>query len=604
MVAHASTLGPAELGFAKQEDVDRFVETLARFERGEIDADAWRAFRLVHGTYGQRQAGDWSMLRAKIPQGIVSADQLEVLAGVADRWSRGFLHITTRQNVQLHFVKLAEVGDAMQALAEVGLTTREACGNSVRNVTTSPTAGVAEDETFDPTPYAEALTRFLLRHRLSASLPRKFKIAFSGGGADHAFASINDIGFHASIREHVRGFRITVGGGTALWCQTGRELFAFLPAGEIFAVSEAVMRVFHTHGDRVHRHKNRLKFMMKKMGWEAFAAEVHAQLADVRAAGVPALPFDPEAPPEPAPRSRPVRPAGDLDGLVATDAPRGPGIVPRFLPTVGDDAGERFRRSNVRRQRQEGFVTVTIAVPLGDLSSGRLRAIASLARSYADGEVRTTPGQNLLLRWVREDDVAALHAGLRRIGLAEPDPDSLADVSSCPGAESCKLAVTQSRGLAQAISLAARADRTLVDRAAGLVVKVSGCPNGCGLHHVAGLGFQGGMRKVGGRPVPQYHVYVGGDPSGSTARFGRMIGKIPARRIVAATARLVDLYEAKREEGESITSWLGRAPTAELRAAIADLERLDEADAEPEDFIDLGESTAFAPVATEGECAA
>jgi sulfite reductase (NADPH) hemoprotein beta-component len=247
---------------------------------------------------------------------------------------------------------------------------------------------------------------------------------------------------------------------------------------------------------------------------------------------------------------------------------------------------------------------VTVVLPLGDVSSGRLRALAVLARAYADGRVRTTFGQNLVLHWVREADVDALHAGLRRIGLAEADPESLADVGSCPGAESCKLAVTQSRGLADELGKVARAEPDLVDRAAGLVVKVSGCPNGCGLHHVAGLGFQGGLRKVGGRPVPQYHVYVGGDASGDVARFGRVIGKIPARRIAEATRRLVALYEARRAEGETITAWLGRAPLPELKAEIADLERLDESDARAEDYVDLGESTAFAPAATEGECAA
>ena len=595
----------ARTGFAKQEDVDRFVEMLARFERGEIGADEWRAFRLVHGTYGQRQEGDRSMLRAKIPQGILSAEQLERLADVAERFSRGFLHVTTRQNVQLHFVRLGEVGAAMQALADVGLTTREACGNAVRNVTTSPTAGVAADEVFDPAPYAEALTRFLLRHPLSSTLPRKFKIAFSGGGADHAFASINDIGWHARIEGGVRGFRVTVAGGTAIWCQTGRELLPFVAAGDIFAVAEAVLRVFHARGDRVHRHKNRLKFLVKQMGWDAFAAEVRRELDAVRAAGTPPLPFDPEDPPRPfAPAFRASPPAVDLEPFIAADAPRGPGIVPRFLPTVGDDRGARFRRVNVRAQAQAGFVTVTIVLPLGDVSSGRLRALAALARAYADGRVRTTFGQNLILHWVREADVEALHAGLRRIGLADADPESLADVGSCPGAESCKLAVTQSRGLADELGRLARAELDLVDRAAGLVVKVSGCPNGCGLHHVAGLGFQGGLRKVGGRPVPQYFVYAGGDASGEVARFGRVIAKVPAGRIGEVVRRLVALYETRRAEGESITAWLGRAPLLELKTALADLERLDEKDALPEDFVDLGESTEFAPAATEGECAA
>ncbi len=611
MTAPETTLGHASLDFADPNEIDTFVETLGRFERGEIGPDQWRAFRLVAGTYGQRQEGDWAMIRAKIPQGILRADQLEAIATATDRFSRGFAHVTTRQNFQFHFMHLDQVGPAMQALAEAGLTTREACGNAVRNVTTSPTAGVALDEVFDPTPYARAFTRYFLRHPLSATLPRKFKVAFSGGGADHSFAHVNDLGLFARVQEDasgksVHGFRVVVAGGTALMCKTGLELVDFLPAPEIFAVAEAVLRVFHARGDRVHRHKNRLKFLVKEMGWDAFKAAVHVELAQVRAAGTPPLPFDPDAPPiEEAPTSRaPLPTTAELDALIGADAPRGPGIVPRFLPVLGDPGADRFFRTNVRPQRQAGFVVVTITLPLGDISSGRMRAIALLARSFSDGTVRTTVGQNLLLRWVPQASVRALYAQLAHIGLAEPDPESLADVSSCPGAESCKLAVTQSRGVAELVSAKFQVNRALVDRAAGLVVKVSGCPNGCGLHHVAGIGLQGGLRKIGDRAVPQYFVYAGGDPSGDAARFGRVVAKVPARRVPQVFERLIALYEEKRTPGESITAYLVRAPVAELKARLADLEKLDASTATDEDFVDIGETAAFKPETSEGECAA
>ncbi len=613
MAAHASTLGRANLTFSDPADIVRFVDTLTRFEQGEIDADAWRAFRLVHGTYGQRQEGE-TMLRAKLPQGILTPSQLEAIADVAERHSRGFAHLTTRQNVQFHFIKLDDVPAAMERLAESGITTREACGNSVRNVTTSPTAGVARDELFDPTPYAQALTAFLLRHPLSSTLPRKFKIAFSGGGADHAFALVNDLGWHARVRQEgareVRGFRLTVGGGTALWCQSGRELDAFIPVTRILGVALAILRVYHAHGDRVHRHKNRLRYLIKQMGWDAWKAAFDVELARVEAEGFPPLPFDDEHPEasssQPPPRSEKKQPAlADLlRAAIEPDAPRGPGLTPRFLPTMDDADVARFLRTNVRPQRQEGYATVTVTVPLGDLSSGRLRALALLARSYGEGSLRTTPSQNLLFRWVPEEDVGALHAALKLIGLSATDPDSIADVTSCPGAESCKLAVTQSRGLAREISETVGVDARFVDRTDGLIVKVSGCPNGCGLHHVAGLGFQGGLRKIGNRAVPYYHVYAGGDPGGDAARFGRIIGKLPARRVTEGVRRLVVLYEEKRNPGESITAYLARASVAELRAAISDLERLDEATASPEDFVDLAETGPFRPETTEGECAA
>jgi len=271
------TLGRTRLSFASEAEIDEFVATLERFERGEISPDQWRAFRLVRGTYGQRQEGDFQMLRVKIPQGILSADQLEALADVAEAYSRGFGHITTRQNVQFHFVKLHEVEPAMRRLAEAGLTTREACGNSVRNITACPYAGVAPDEVFDVTPYAEALTRYLLRHPLSSSLPRKFKIGWEGCSEDHALTPIHDIGWRALVSEVEgsprRGFRVTVGGGTANLCRSGSPLYEFLPAGEIFNVAEAILRVFHRLGDREHKNRNRMKFLMKQLGWERWWEE-------------------------------------------------------------------------------------------------------------------------------------------------------------------------------------------------------------------------------------------------------------------------------------------------------------------------------------------
>jgi len=603
-----STLSNPGLSFADSRDVDVFVETLDRFERGELSADQWRSFRLLNGTYGQRQEGELSMVRAKIPQGALSADQLVAVADVADRFSRGFCHITTRQNFQFHFVPLEQVGEAMYALARAGITTKEACGNAVRNVTTSPTAGVADDELFDVTPYASALTRFFLRRPIASSLPRKFKIAFSGGGRDHSFALVNDIGFEARITEAgARAFRVTVGGGTALMCQGGQELFASLPAVEILCVAEAVARVFQARGDRVNRKKNRMKFLMKQIGWDTFRALVLEAYEQVRAEETPTLGFDPESPPrqESAPASRSLAPTtSQLDALVMFDRPRGPGITPKFLSVVGDPDGARFLRTNVRAQSQSGHSVVMVVVPLGDLSSGRLRALAALSRAFSDGTVRTTIGQNLLLRWVPNHELRSLYSLLKRIGLAEPDPESIADVGSCPGAESCKLAVTQSRGLADLLGARFKANRSLVDRAPGVSIRVSGCPNGCGLHHVSTLGFQGGLRKIDGRPVPQYHVYAGGDLSGSDAKFGRIIGKVTARRIPDVVERLIGHYESRRSDGESMTQFLARAPVAELRSAISDLEKLDASSATAEDYVDLGETQSFKPATTEGECVA
>jgi len=500
----------------------------------------------------------------------------------------------------------------MRHLAAAGLTTREACGNSVRNIVGCPYAGVAADELFDVTPYAEALTRYLLRHPLSASLPRKFKIAFEGcASEDHAFTSINDIGWRAKFAPDGsgrRGFRVTVGGGTAIMCRSGSTLQEFLPASDIFALAEAVIRVFHAHGDYEHRQRNRMKFLIKSMGWEGFRDAVDRELAALRQAGVPRLPFDPEAPAvEDPPPGRGAPPPAPIDvaALVAGSATRGPGIAPRTQPQNGsvDRDEPAWIASNVRRQKQPAFHIVTVTLPLGDISGGQLRALALLAQSFGDGLVRTTPEQNVMFRWVRADEIPALYRLLAAAGLAEPGAGSITDVTSCPGAESCKLAVTQSRGLARLVreSFASGADARA---AADVKIKISGCPNGCGQHHVAGIGFQGSIRKVGDRAAPQYFVMLGGGAGPEGASFGRLTAKIPARRVPEAIQRLVHLYEQQRTPRETATGFFARVDVAQARALLADLEPMAVAEARPEDFIDPGDDRAFVPEVQDGECSA
>jgi sulfite reductase beta subunit-like hemoprotein len=608
-VEHQTTLGRTRLSFAAEADIDEFVATLEKYERGELTPDQWRAFRLVRGTYGQRQA-DVSMLRVKIPQGILDRPQILALAEVAEDYSRGFGHITTRQNVQFHFMQLHDVEKAMRRLADAGLTTREACGNSVRNITACPHAGVARDEAFDVTPYAEALTRFLLRHPLSSTLPRKFKVAFEGCPEDHALTAIHDLGFRAlPIGAAGRAFRVVAGGGTAILCRSGAVLFESLPAGELFMVAEAVLRVFHRLGDYKHKQRNRMKFLIQAMGWEAWKAEFDRTFAEVKAEGGRSLPFDPEAPPEEeapeGPRSRAPEPEQAAARVGAAET-RGPGLRPLVRPvlTVFDDALRRWAATNVRGQKQDGFATVTVTVPLGDLTGEQMRVLADLADAYGDGTVRTTIEQNLVFRWIRQEDVPALHRRLAAAGLGDADAMTSADVTSCPGAEACRLAVTQSRGLGRLLidHLAARPD--LVAAAPDLTVKISGCPNGCGQHHIAGLGFQGSVRKVGGRAVPQYFVMLGGGVDAEGASFGRIAAKVPARRVPEAMERLIALYRAERRDDEAAAAFFRRADAASVSALLADLERLSPEDALPEDFVDLAEEHAFVVETMGGECSA
>ena len=602
------TFGRARLSFANEAEIDEFVQTLHRFEVGELPPDEWRRYRLVRGTYGQRQPEDVHMLRVKIPQGILTSVQLRALADVAATYSRGFGHITTRQNVQFHFVRLHTVEAALRRLAEDGLTTREACGNSVRNITSCAFAGTAEDEVFDVSPYAEALTRYFLRHPLSASLPRKFKIAFEGCADDHAVAAINDLGWRARVVDGRRGFRVTVAGGTSILPVSGYLLFDFLPADEMFQVAEAVIRVFHRFGDYQHRSRNRLKFLIRSLGWEAWRARFDEALAEVRREGTVPLPFHPEAPPvEHAPDwQRAATPSlAAVAQLAHSGTVVGPGLVPGSvrLQTL-PDAYVRWTRSNVRRQKQPGYALVTARLPLGDLTAGQLRAVADLAEAYGDATVRITIGQNLLFRWVKLDAVEALYKRLEAAGLSAPDAGTLADVVSCPGAETCRLAVTQSRGLGRLLTehLSERPD--LVDLAPNGDIKISGCPNGCGQHHIAAIGFQGSVRKLGGRAVPQYFVMIGGGAHDGVADFGRVVAKIPVRRLVDAVDRLLGLYRDNRQPGEALAGYFRRVPTEVASDALADLTRLSLSDAGMDDFIDLEEEQEFKPEVMDGECSA
>jgi sulfite reductase (NADPH) hemoprotein beta-component len=573
-------LAPGRLGFARKADVDLFVERLEAFEAGTISSDEWRSFRLLNGVYGQRQDGVM-MIRAKLPGGFLTPAQLEALADVAETYGGGKGHVTTRQNVQYHFVPMADVEAALNRLAESGITTKEACGHSVRNWTCCPFAGVAKDEPFDPTPYVEALARHLLRGPYSSSLPRKLKPSLGGCcGTDCSQAFINDLGFLARTRTTAdgtveRGFQLLAGGGLSTLRRSALTVEEFVPVAELLEAADAIVRVFHRIGNRHNKAKARLKWAIDKIGRDAFLAEYRAERDKIRGeGGVPlVLPPQPAVPQRRAPLSQ-----------VAT-----------FEPGYTEWAAH-----NVRPQKQSGFSSVVIRLILGDVTAAQLRALATLVVSYGEGELRTTNEQNLVLRYVPDARLPALHRELVRVGLARKDANTIADVVSCPGASSCKIAVTASRGLGAQLTELLDRRPDLITAARGVDVKVSGCPNGCGQHYIAGIGFQGGMRKLAGRPAPQYLVYVGGGIRADGADFGRLLGKVPARRAAATLERLLDFYI--RSGGQSHAFWT-TVPLEQLRALIADLGELAEADAVADDFIDLGEARAFEVIDGEGECA-
>lgn len=574
-----TSVAPGRLGFARHQDVDLFVARLEAFERGELSADEWRSFRLLNGVYGQRQDGV-NMIRAKLPGGIITVPQLIALADVAEQFGGGKGHVTTRQNVQYHFVPQADVELALRILADAGITTREACGHSVRNWTCCPFAGVARDEPFDPTPYVEALARHLLGGPYSSTLPRKLKPSLGGCcGTDCSQAFINDLGFLARVRDGQRGFRLLAGGGLSTLRRSALVVEEFVPEGELLEAADAVIRVFHRIGNRHNKAKARLKWAIDKIGAPAFLDEYRAERSLIRDQG--GVPLVIPAQPEPAHRA-------PLAQVGAT--------LPEFA---------HWARDAVRPQKQRGFSSVVIRLVLGDITAHQLRGLATIAGQLTEREVRTTNEQNLVLRFVADARLPQLHRELVGLGLASAGANSVADVTSCPGASSCKLAVTASRGLAALLTtqlddlLARRPD--LVDRTRGLDVKISGCPHGCGQHYIAGIGFQGGMRKVAGRPAPQYLVYVGGGIAPDRADFGRLIGKVPARRAALALERLLDLYAS--EAGANGHAFWATVPIERLRATLGDLSELADGDASDADFIDLGDTRAFEVHSGEGECA-
>jgi sulfite reductase (ferredoxin) len=573
------------LSFSDVRDIDELIEALAKLERGEWNAEQFRTFRLARGAYGQRQE-DSSMLRVKIPQGVLTSEQVEALATVADEQSRGFGHVTTRQNVQFHFLKLAEVPAALQTLDAVGLTTREACGNTVRSITGCPRAGVCQDEPFDVTPYAQAVTRYFLRKAENQALPRKFKIAFSGCADDCALGAINDVGCIGAVRDGQPGFTVKVAGGLSTTPEDAHVLYDFLPADELLAVIEAVIAVFDKHGNRRNRSRARLKYVVRKLGWEGTRQAFDAELAAIAAAG---------------------RLRQPIDGTGAGELVRPPRRLAIAGPQAGSEALERFRATNVHPQRQAGYLVVAVRLVRGDITSAQLRGVAALARRLGDGMVRLTIDQNLLLRFVHEEQLAELHRGLVALGLGADGAGTIADVTSCPGAETCNLAVTGSRELASALT--ERLERpggaaSAIEAARDLDIKISGCPNSCGQHHIAGIGFHGGMRRVGGRVVPEYTLHLGGGVDAGGATFGRQVVKLPARRVADALVRLLELYEARRAPGERALDFFRRLPDLEVKQAVADLAKVDEATARPEDFLDNGAEQAFVVHTGTGECAA
>ncbi len=613
---------------ASREEILEFRTLVEQYFLGEIAPDEFKARRLQLGTYGIRGTKDIHMLRIKIPQGKLSAQQLECLADLAERYSKGIGHITTRQDMQLYWIPTREAPMAMAQAASVGLTSREACGNSVRNVTACHLAGVSPIELFDVTPHANAVTQHFLRNPVSQKLPRKFKIAFEGCSIDHAKTAIHDIGAVAAIQEEnaerVLGFRLYVGGGLGSAPMQAISLEPFTPTTDLLRTCEAIVRVHDRLGDRKNKAAARIKFVVKRLGPDAFRKEVFAERDKL-----PAYPYDAmqttetdEKPGKPtaniqpsAPVNPSTRPGGLVlrlrSALVPSEAEgRVEGLAQDFAPqAVPAGLNGTFKRwlfTNVMGQKQPGYSVVTIRLRLGDITSAQMRALAQIIRRYCGEYLRVSIEQNLVLRWVRNERLAALFSELEPLGLTEPEANRLHDVTSCPGAETCQLGISASRGLARALEARFKDIGLSGDDIEDIRIKVSGCPNSCGHHHIADIGFFGGARKITERLAPHFQLLLGGLTEEGKAQFGQPVLKLPARRIPDAVVRIFELYRKDRQSAqESFQAFVARVGLECWKQALAPFETLPPYDESPEAYRDWGAESDFSLGGMgPGECAA
>ena len=575
-----------------EQEFEDFSTEATKFMNGDLEEAKFIGFRLKQGVYGQRQPNR-QMFRVKLPFGGVTADQLDVFARITEEYAplrKG--HITTRENIQIHHIPLARAAEALRIMAEVGLSTREACGNVVRNVTGDPWAGVRPDEPFDVTPYAGAFVRYFVRNELSQLLPRKFKVAFSGSDVDEAYTQIHDLGFIPEIRDvdgtPTKGFRVVAGGGLSIMAKHAVTLSEWVSVDDYLQLSEAVVRVFENADElRKNLAKARIKFLVHRVGEAEFQRMVDEELAkdwvqhsippsellflDDEEAEAPPLPAEPVAPPE-AERA----------------------------------AFEEWARATVRAQKQAGYAAVEVRVPQGDLTPEQFRGLAQILRDYGSSRARTTPWQNIVLRWIPEGQLYPLWKALGQIGLEGGGSLEIDDVVSCPGTDSCKLGITSSMGLNRAISERLREMAITDPLTRRILVNMSGCPNSCGQHHIANIGFHGAAIRVGERQLPAYHVFVGGQRrTGRDLRMGTLLKvRLPAKRAPDALERFIRLYEEQRADGEEFNDYFDRVGKTPFEAAVADLTLPPEFSMESmNEFIDWEREGLYVLERGEGECA-
>ena len=572
-----------------QREFDDFDNEAEKYLDGQTAENEFIGFRLKQGVYGQRQA-DVQMIRVKLPWGGVTPDQMETFASVVEKYAplnKG--HITTRQNIQIHHIPLRDAAALIREISDAGLSSREGCGNTVRNVTADPWAGVCHDELFDTTPYAGAYVRYFVRHPTTQLMPRKVKTAFTGSDTDRALTGIHDVAFIARERDGVKGFEMRIGGGTSIMPRVAPTLVDFVSAddGEYLKYTEAILRIFDRQDWlRVNRARARLKVLVDKVGIEEVRAMVEQEL---EGDWVNERDFDPQP------------------KLFLHDEEANAPEKPHSYGSPNGDGTEflRFCKANVEPQRQEGFSAVQVRVVRGDLTPEQFRGLAAIMREFSGGYARTTVHQNFVLRWVRDEALYDVWHRLSELGLGTAGADQINDVVSCPGTDSCKLGITSSMGLNRAITERIEAMNITDPLTRRIHIKMSGCPNGCSQHHIGNIGFYGASIKVGEHTIPAYVAHIGGNYEGGEIVYGaRLKVRLPAKRVPEAVERWIRKYEAEREDGEGFNAYAERVGTKEFEDEVRDLAMPVEFGLDTmNEFIDWTKKVPFQVIRGEGECA-
>ena len=586
-----------KINWAILEESENFAKTVKLYRQGKIDSDNFRRFRLQHGAYGTRMTDDYAMVRIKIPAGEIYPHQLERIAQLSEAFSIGSAHVSTRQNIQLHWVVLEDVSEIMRGLAEVGLTSREACGNTVRNVMCSPLSGVCSEETFDATPYAFATARFLLRNPMNQNLPRKFKFNFTCC-EKHGMARIADVGLIPQTRDLdgkiQRGFKVFLGGGLGNKSFVGHQLEEFTQEEDLLYTSIAVLRIFDRLGNRKNMARNRMRYLVDEMGWENFQNLVLKERMIVRATQSVVIKLEVDNTPKEV--KRPIR-ITDTDG--------------RSPP----DGYSRWHKTTTFKQKQAGFSSVFITLESGDMTANQLRALAKICSEFsAEGFARNGFSQDIVLRWVSDDDLPRLYSRLLEAGLANPGSLTMASPVGCSGTTSCNLALTNSHRLAKEIQrkfieLKLDQDETLRDA----TIKISGCPNSCGQHEIATIGFYGGGGRVGKDMYPLYQLSLGGRADGETM-LGVNCIRVPAKRIIPVILKIIEVFKKNKKENDTLATWIHRIvkgnENSEIKS-VNDFKKILEPltipptkDQDKDFYADYGSDSSYHTRTGRGECAA